>query len=121
MSNKQEEYEAQVAIFEWAETNLNKYPDLEFMFATLNGIRLSPGLRNKAKKQGNKKGVPDIWLPIPHAEFSGLIIELKKEKGGVVRTEQKKWLKKLSACGFYATVCKGSEEAINTIEWYLKQ
>ena len=117
--NKQEEYHAQVAIFEWSYHNETKYPDLEYLFSTLNGVRLPIGLAKKVKRAGNKKGVPDIWLPIARDEHKGLIVELKREKGGTVSPEQKKWLKKLNMEGFCAVVCYGSEQAIQTIERYL--
>ena len=116
-----EEYNSQVALFEWAEHNIVKYPDLEFMFSTLNGVKLPIGLAVKMKKAGNKKGVPDIWLPVPRGfNYCGMVIELKKEKGGTVSKEQKVWLKKLSDGGWCSCVCEGFKEAQEKVEWYLK-
>jgi len=119
MKNEQEEYHAQCAIFDWANLEVNRLPDLEFMFSTLNGVRLTIGQATKAKRSGNKKGVPDIWLPAKRDKYSGLIIELKKVKGGVVSKEQKRWIEYLRTQGYCALVCRGSEVAIAEIKYYL--
>jgi hypothetical protein len=90
------------------------------LFATLNGVKLPIGLAKKMKFAGNKKGVPDLWLPVRRGRHSGLVIELKKEVGGKVTPEQKVWLAKLKGEGFCACVCNGFTETINKLESYLK-
>ena len=89
------------------------------MFSTLNGVRLTIGQATKAKRSGNKKGVPDIWLPVKRGKFSGLVIELKREIGGVVLKEQKEWLAFLNKQGYNAVVCRGFMAAITEIQNYL--
>ncbi len=113
-----EDYE-QNQVFLWSFRNEKRYPDLELLNGSLNGFRLTPSLRLKAKQQGLKKGYPDIFLPVRNKEFSGLFIELKRIKGGSVSPEQKKFLKRLNGQGFMAVVCKGHEAAIEVIENYL--
>jgi len=126
----QSEYDAQKAIFEWAERMIPKYPDLKWLNGSLNGVRLNIGQAVKAKKAGMKRGFPDINLPVTSIAVNsnygragiwcGLYIELKKEKGGSVTPEQKKWLRHLSDQGYFACVCKGKEAAIQLIIQYLE-
>lgn len=116
---KQSEYQEQCIIFEWAAAVSGKYPDLKYMFATLNGIKLPIGLAKKAKKQGNKRGVPDIILPVANKKYKGLFIELKVE-GGRASKEQKEYLKFLTAQGYFADIRFGSKEAIDLIIDYLE-
>ena len=115
----QPEYEEQVAVFQWTKAMEGEYPDLKYLFATLNGIRLTPHLAAKAKAAGNKKGVCDIWLPTRRGKHSGLVIELK---AGTNRPtpEQKDWIAYLNSQGFYACACWGAGEAVETITKYLQ-
>ena len=113
------ELQEQIAVFSWANANLKKYPLLRYMNASLNGVRLTIGQATIAKRSGLLKGYPDIFLPVKNKEYSGLFIELKRVKGGVVSPEQKDFLSFLNSQGFKAVVCRGSKEAIETIECYL--
>ena len=113
------ELQEQIAVFSWANTQLDKYPLLRYMNASLNGVRLTIGQATIAKRSGLLKGYPDIFLPLRNKEYSGLFIELKRVKGGVVSPEQKDFLSFLNSQGFKAVVCRGSVEAIETIECYL--
>jgi len=115
----QPEYEAQVGVFQWAEENEAEYPDLKYLFSTLNGVRTSPGIAAKAKKAGNKRGVPDIWLCAKRGPYAGLVIELKHGENRP-SPEQKLWIAYLNSQGFYACVCWGTGEATRTIINYLE-
>jgi hypothetical protein len=57
---KRSEYDEQVAVFEWALLNENRFPELKLMTGSLNGVRLTIGQAVKAKKTGLKPGFPDI-------------------------------------------------------------
>ena len=114
------EYQEQVIVFQWANLHLNRYPELELLHASLNGVKLTIGQAMKAKRSGMIKGVPDISLPIKRGEYSGLYIELKRIKGGVVSKEQKRWLALLAEQGFRAVVCNGADSAIAEIKTYLE-
>ena len=98
----------------WAPTNLK-----ERLFAVPNG-----GLRNvvvakKLKAQGVRAGVPDLFLLVQRHGFHGLVIEMKREKGGRLSEEQAAWLEWLNEYGFMAVVCCGFEAAKKTIIDYL--
>jgi hypothetical protein len=109
----------QETTFKWARANQIKFPDLQLLNGSLNGFKLSTGQAVKAKKQGMRKGYPDISLPVPKNHWHGLFIEMKKENGGSVSKEQRTWINKLLDNGYYAVVCRGHKEAIETIKIYL--
>ncbi len=108
----------QEAFFRWAELSETKYPCLATMHHIPNG-----GMRNRAeaaklKRQGVKKGVPDIFLPYACGGYNGLYIELKA-KGGVLSDEQDAFLREVSKSGYLAAVCFGAESAIRLTENYI--
>lgn len=115
------EFEEQSAIFEWAKAMSKRYPCLNYMSGSLNGIRLPLGLAVKAKKNGLLKGFPDIFLPYNNGTYTGLFIELKRLKGGVVSPEQTDFIEYLNSQGYKAVVCKGHSEAISTIFNFIKE
>jgi len=115
---KQNEYQTQVQIFEWAKLMEGKYPELKLLNASLNGVRMTVGQAKKMKRAGMKKGYPDLFLPIPREGFHGLFIELKV-KGGRLSKEQRDWLRALNNQGYYACVCYGFNAATDTIKNYL--
>ncbi len=109
----------QELIFRWARANQIKTPELQWLHSSLNGVRLTPGLRSKMKRQGMTKGYCDIDLPVCNRTHNGLHIELKRLQGGRVSLEQKAWIKHLNKEGRLAVVAKGHEAAIGIIKDYL--
>lgn len=120
------EYEEQVKIFKWAFMSKRKYPMLNFMYSSQAGEKLKNAIvASRAKRAGLRAGVPDIFLPYPKGNYSGLFIELKRpiKKGYAspkVSDEQKKFLVYLNQVGYCAKVCYGAEQAIQLIELYIK-
>jgi len=124
------EHEHQVSVFEWAEANQEKYPFLEYMFAIPNGggrpakmVKGNDGKWTrfsregfKMKKEGQKAGVPDIFLPYPKDGWHGLFIEMKRH-GGRIRPDQKRWIEYLKQ-NYFTAVCWNAFEAIHTIQLY---
>ena len=108
----------QQVIVTWAHLQEGVCPALGLLFATLNGVRLTPGAAKKAKAMGLNKGCPDLWLPVPNHGFHGLVIELK-DGDGKLRPEQVDWLDALNQYGYRATCCRGADDAIQTIMEYL--
>ncbi len=115
------ENQEQAAIFEWAALMERKYPELRLLFAVPNGGYRPPKTAAILKATGVKSGVPDICLPVPRGEHHGLYIELKRRKGGALSANQRIWLNALTEQGHMAVCCKGADEAIRTIERYLKE
>lgn len=89
------------------------------MFAIPNGGYKTKDVARGQKFQGVKKGVPDMFIPIPRGKFHGLFIELKRLKKYVISEEQEWWIEKLNKQGYLAKFCFGSQDAIRTIENYL--
>lgn len=116
--NTPSEYEEQVNLFSWAASQEHKYPELKYLFSTLNGVRLTIGQAKKAKRSGNKRGVPDIWLPLRLGGANGLVVELKV-KGNTTTPEQKEWLNELANNGWMTRVAYGADEAKEIIKGYL--
>nr|DAS18913.1 MAG TPA: Nuclease [Caudoviricetes sp.] len=109
----------QCALFEWAEYNSIRLPELKLLYHIPNG-----GFRNKAeaahlKRQGVKAGVPDLCLPVARKGYNGLYIELKAGKNKAT-DNQKSWLLQLSQQGYFTCLCYGWQQAAKTLESYLK-
>lgn len=116
---KQTEHLEQCTVFEWARMSVKKYPPLKYMYGTLNGVKLNMGQAVKAKRAGNRRGVPDIVLPFPNKGFHGLYIELKIN-GNKPSKEQKEYIEYLTIVGYKAEVAYGSVEAIDHITDYME-
>ena len=113
------EYEEQAYLFHLARLYVTKYPDLKWLNGSLNGVRLTIGQAVKAKKAGNVKGYPDIFLPVKRGKISGLFIELKRVKGGTIEPEQREWREFLLSQGYAHHFCRGCDEAWDIIIKYL--
>ena len=121
----------QQAIFRWAEYAKATHPELRWLHSVPNG-----GLRGKAaagqmKGEGQKSGVPDIFLDVARKGYHGLRIELKTpriagvkgvslaKQPGALSAEQKEWLAHYEVEGYFSAVAYGWEEAKNLIIEYL--
>ena len=99
------------------------YPEYETLcFHTMNESMMPVQGRVKAKRKGVKSGVSDIMILINRGEYSGLIIELKRECKQLstpVSPKQRRFLKQADQQGFFCAVCYGFEEAKKCILEYL--
>lgn len=114
----------QAQVIEWAKwaykANPARYPNLDLLHCSLNGVKLSQTQAKIAKGQGMLSGVPDLFLPVPKNGFHGLYIEMKSEKGRV--TENQHWfLSKTDGLGYKSVVCYSAKEAISAIQAYYGQ
>lgn len=89
--------------------------------ASAGGMRTSYLQAIKMKRTGYVKGFPDLFIYEPNADYHGLAIEMKKEKGGIASPEQKSWQEQLRNRGYASYICKGSEEAIKIIDEYFNE
>ena len=110
----------QTAVFQWAAYRTGVYPELDLLYHVPNGGSRNPIEAARLKDQGVKAGVPDLVLPVARGKHHGLYIELKRQKGGRLSEDQKKWLDELTEQGYLAVRCAGAEAAIKTIEDYLR-
>ena len=109
------EAQEQALVIEWAKYN----PRLKWLYATPNGGSRDKREAANLKRQGVKSGVSDLHLPLACRGYHGLYIEMKRRKGGTVSKSQHEFIVDMNANGYYATVCKGADEAIKLIQWYI--
>lgn len=102
----------------WAELQVKTMPGLAMLFAIPNGGARTAVTGAMLKREGVKKGVPDLFLACPRKACGGLFIEMKK-KGGKVSIEQREWLAKFIFQGYQAEVCYSFDEAKAVIMKYL--
>lgn len=116
---KHTEANYQQQVVEWARWahRSGKYPNLDLLHCSLNGVKLSALQAAKAKQQGMLSGVPDLFLPVPIGGYHGLFIEMKSDKGRL-STNQTWFLSKVELLGYKIAVCYSANEAIKTIENY---
>lgn len=86
--------------------------------ASAGGMFTTPKQAKKMVVAGYIKGYPDLAVHEPVNGYHGLFIELKSDKGRT-SPEQLDWIAKLMERGYYAQVCKGTNEAITLIDKYL--
>jgi hypothetical protein len=116
------EHQEQAALFSYAKLKANQDPRWGMMFAIPNQGSADKGgfVRQKIMKvEGQKPGVPDIFLAVPLGVFHGLFIEMKRVKNSTTSSDQKAWITALNKQGYCARVCKGFEQAKMLIESYL--
>lgn len=96
------EHEEQREFVQWFRQT---YPAVR-IFAIPNGGHRSLSQAGRLKAEGVSPGVPDLFIPAWK-----LWIEMKREKGGVVSTDQSSWIAYLIDCGYSCVVAKGAEHA----------
>lgn len=129
--NNHHEHNEQVLLFHWAELNKGRYPILNYLHSSQNGMKTASKLHAlRAKRAGMKKGVPDVFLPYPKKDkdgniiYLGLFIEMKRkivkgEPKPQSTREQEAWIKYLNEVGYKATLCYGANEAIDCVKDYI--
>lgn len=72
--------------------------------------------KQRSKDMGVKSGIPDLFLVFNE----GIVgIEMKRQYGGVVSPTQKYWGSVLEGAGVQCYVCRGCQNAIETVEHLL--
>lgn len=124
------EAEEQEKFFEWVELAKNRHTELETIYSSANG-EVRPRKYNKKtgswycpsgkrlKKQGARRGIPDVHLPVSRGGFASLFLELKRVRGGRLSTDQVVVIRDLRKHGNKVVVCKGCDAAIAATMQYL--
>jgi hypothetical protein len=115
------EAQEQTTLFQWARMMEGRWPELRLIHSIPNGGSRHPVEAVHLKQQGVKAGIPDIFLPCARGQYHGLYIEMKRRKGGRLSDEQRAMIEALRAQGYKAEVCRGWEEARDTICEYLRE
>lgn len=113
------EEEEQKKVFEWAEYNVGRYPELQLLYHIPNEGKRGRKAAGTLKALGVKKGVPDICLPVRRGRYGALYIELKA-KDGKISKDQNRWLHMLNEAGNAVCICYGGDSAILAIKKYIK-
>jgi len=111
----------QIAVFDW----IRLHPEIaKIAFHVPNEGRRSLFTGNLLKKMGLLAGVSDIIVLKAAHGYHGLCIELKAKdsngKFGRPTKAQMDFIDAVCEQNYYATVCNGAFEAIEVLEWYLK-
>lgn len=149
LCKKGTEHGHQTALFCWAAavSNSGIIPELSLMYAVPNGGSRGADRFEAAKTgamlkaEGVRKGVPDLFLPVPvdatsvrctvlgdviahdarcvveNRSIAGLYVEMKIE-GGVVSEAQAEMIAKLKRQGYAVGVCYSWQEAASLIRTY---
>lgn len=114
------EAQHQSNIIKWSQqpSIREKWPELALLHHIPNGGTRDAIEGRHLKQQGQKRGVPDLHLPVARGRYHSLYIELKTESGRA-SPEQKWWIEKLNEQGQYAEICHSWESAVRVIEWYM--
>lgn len=113
------ESDEQQALFRYCSVEMGRYPELEMLAHIPNEGKRSKATGGRLKKEGLRKGYPDIVLNVSSKDYHALFIELKRRKGSKKTQEQKDWIRKLNEYGYAAVFCYGWEEAWEVIHAYL--
>lgn len=116
---KHKEHQIQSALIEWWSIQHKVYNLPEFsLFAIPNGSKRNPVTGAILKREGVRRGVPDLMLAVPNKNHYGLFIEMKAG-ANKPSLEQKQFLEYVFAMGYQVSVCYDWVDASKLIHDYL--
>ena len=110
----------QINVFKWTQQPAvrQRWPELELLFHIPNERKCDPRQGKKLRLMGVRRGVPDLFLPVPRGKYPGLWIEMKTETG-CMTADQEWWRDRLLAQGYAWELCHGWKAATRILEWYM--
>lgn len=114
------EDEEQTQVVKWAELQMGRWPDLQWLYHIPNGGKRRRTEAARFKAMGVKAGVPDLCLPVPKGGYHGLYIEMKRQEGGKLSKDQREWIEGLDKNGYCVRRCDGARQAIAVLEAYMR-
>ena len=112
------EHAEQAALIQWTELVQTNTPELGLLFAIANGGQRHPAVAAAMKREGVKRGVPDLCLPVARSGKHGLYIEFKAGDGKL-SPYQRRWRDLLIAQGYGVEVVYSFEQAKDLLLNYL--
>ena len=103
------------------ELHLHKYrgrPLIDFVYSIPNGGHRSKSTAMQMKREGVKRGVPDLHCFVAVPPYHSLYIEMKTETGDLT-PDQKILIPMLREHGHKVVVCRSSAQAVQEIFKYL--
>jgi len=113
------EHAIQVEVFRAVQILHHLHPEARLMFAIPNGGHRNKVVAAKLKAEGVKPGVPDIFLPVPRANYHGMWIEMKTEKGRL-SPSQKSYREGLIEQGYHYHLGRAAGDTFLQIKNYLE-
>lgn len=115
-SRKSEESDEQSAFLVWLEYQYPKVFEVTASFP--NAGKRSISYAMKLKREGLKKGMPDVGVFFPSNGVPGMFIEFKSSTGSL-KPEQRTMLARLINQGYCCVICTSKEEAMTEVTKYL--
>lgn len=112
------EHSIQSSFFKWVDIMSKTDERYLNIWAVPNGARTNIITAVKLKREGLRKGVPDVTIAVPTKTRPGAFIEFKKI-GGPVALEQRLILERLGRMGYAVIVCRSTEQGIEFVKEYL--
>lgn len=112
------EHQLQLAFFDWVDIKKKTDPRYNWIFAVPNGGHRHIGVARKLKREGVRKGVPDVLIPVNRGASPGAVIEFKVGKNKPT-DEQHAWISHLIGQQWRCAICYSLEDAIRFVEGYL--
>lgn len=114
------EHDEQVEVIRWFRAMADRFNvEPEMLFAIPNGGLRHPATAKRLVDEGVVAGVADLFLAVPTTAAFGLWIEMKRQRGGSQKPEQKLFEQRMRARGYEYVLCRGAAAAIEAIEQYL--
>lgn len=114
------EHDLQVAVIAACDALAATDDRYSMIHAIPNGGARSKGEGGKLKAEGVRKGIPDLFLPVPSGMYHGMYIELKW-KGNKPKRDQLEWIRRLRALGYHCVVIWDNvQDVMNAIADYLE-
>ena len=116
---RQTEHAMQCAVIKACRYLEREHPEVKYLFSVPNGGHRHIAVAARLKAEGVRRGVPDLFLPLPiPGRSAGLWIEMKAP-GGTVTQNQDDYLRFLAEVGFTTEVCYSAQDAVDTIRSHL--
>lgn len=115
------EHEEQAKVIKWWNiyAPLHRIPEV-LLFAIPNGANKSIASAVKFKREGLRKGIPDLCLAKACGKYHGLYIEMKRLLGSRTSVVQSAVHGIFRLQGYCVIVCNTADRAIEAIEDYLR-
>jgi hypothetical protein len=106
---------AAVSLFEFRQAQDARYCNI---YAVPNGgYGLTPQTGARLKREGLKRGVPDLIVDVAMYKYHGLRIEVKKPNGDISAFQQI-WERRLISQGYAHAYCTSTDQIIKLVELY---
>lgn len=107
-----EEHRMQCEFVKWCRLMAKYFKDYRFamIYAIPNAGHRSPAMGNIMKREGLRKGCPDLCLPVRTKKYGALYIEMKTLTGRLT-IAQEEWLENLRTYGNRAEIARSPKEA----------